>query len=63
MNQKRLERSNNIRMIGGVCGGLSKYFNIDVTIVRLLFALSAFVLHPGAVLIYVILLLVMPLEQ
>jgi phage shock protein C len=63
MSGNRLERSKKERMIGGVCGGLSKYFNIDVSIIRLLFALSVFVFHLGAVLVYVLLLLIIPLEQ
>lgn len=60
MNEKKFTRSNTQRMIGGVCGGLAEYLNIDVTIVRLLFALSFFLLYPGTIFIYLILLLVMP---
>jgi phage shock protein PspC (stress-responsive transcriptional regulator) len=36
---KRLYRSADDRVIGGVCGGLAAYFNIDVRIVRVIFAL------------------------
>lgn len=57
---KKLYRSKNERMIGGVCGGLAEYLNLDPTIVRLLFVLSFFFLYPGSILIYVILLLIMP---
>lgn len=32
---KRFERSGTDRMIGGVCGGLGRYFGIDPTLVRL----------------------------
>lgn len=63
MANKRLERSKKDRMIGGVCGGLSKYFDIDVSIVRLIFTLGLFIFHFGAVLFYIILLLIIPLEQ
>lgn len=34
---KRLYRSKD-RKIGGVCGGIAEYFNIDPTIVRLIWA-------------------------
>jgi len=34
---KKLYRSQSKKMIGGVCGGLGEYFDIDVTIVRLIF--------------------------
>ncbi len=60
MNEKKLTRSQSQRMIGGVCGGLAEYINIDVTIVRLLFALSFFVLYPGTILIYLLLLIIIP---
>ena len=33
---KRLYRSNNQKMLAGVCGGLAEYFDIDVSVVRLL---------------------------
>ncbi len=41
MNQKvkRLYRSRTNRKIAGVCGGLAEYFNVDATIMRLLFIL------------------------
>ena len=34
---KRLYRSSKQKMIAGVCGGLAEYFNVDVSLVRLLF--------------------------
>ena len=33
---KKLYRSVNQKMLGGVCGGLAEYFDIDVSIVRLM---------------------------
>jgi phage shock protein C len=35
--EKKLYRSLSKRMIGGVCGGLAEYFDIDVSLVRLIF--------------------------
>ncbi len=35
-------RSRDDKMIAGVCGGIAHYFNVDTTIVRLLFVLSVF---------------------
>lgn len=37
---KRLYRSRKDAMLGGVCGGLAEYFNIDPTIVRIAFAVT-----------------------
>ncbi len=36
---KRLYLSNTERKIAGVCGGLGEFFNVDPTIVRVLFIL------------------------
>ena len=38
----KLYRSVRDRMIAGVCGGLAEYFNIDSTIVRIIFLLLIF---------------------
>ena len=48
---KHLYRSRTDRVIGGVCGGLSQFFNLDVTLIRLLFVLGIFFFQ-GAVLVY-----------
>lgn len=36
---KKLYKSNTNKMICGVCGGVAEYFNIDPTIIRLIWAL------------------------
>ena len=56
---KRLYRSENDRMIGGVCAGLSEYLGIDATIIRLLFVFATIWGGAGA-LVYLIMLLVVP---
>jgi len=61
-NEKRLYRSRDDRLIGGVCAGLGKYLNIDPTVVRLLFVLGAFFGMGSLVVIYLVLLLVIPEE-
>ncbi|MGH2786784.1 MAG: PspC domain-containing protein [Actinomycetota bacterium] len=42
MDRGRLYRSRTDRQIGGVCGGLAEYFDIDVTLVRVAFVVAAF---------------------
>ena len=39
---KKLYRSNTERMIGGVCGGIADYFDLDPVIVRLAAVFFAF---------------------
>ena len=58
---KRLYRSRTERMIGGVCGGLGEFLNVDVTLVRLLFVLGAIFGGPGLV-VYLVMLFVVPEE-
>lgn len=58
---KRLYRSRSDRMIGGVCGGLGDYLNIDPTLVRLAFAILALAAGPGLPL-YIIMWIVVPEE-
>ena len=56
---KKVYRSQTDRKIAGVCGGIAEYFNIDPTLVRLLWVL--FVLLGGSgVLAYIICALVIP---
>lgn len=58
---KKLYRSRQNKIIGGVCGGIGKYFDIDPVLIRLLFVLIT--LYNGAGLIlYIILLIMLPLE-
>lgn len=40
-NQKRLYRSDSNKMLCGVCGGIGEYFNVDATLIRLLWAVLA----------------------
>ena len=56
---KRLFRSRDERMISGVCGGIAKYFNIDPTLVRLVFVVLALAGGPG-LLAYIVLAIVVP---
>lgn len=57
--QPRLVRSRTDVMIGGVCGGLAEYFNIDPVIVRLIFVLVTLTSGLG-LLIYPVLWIIMP---
>jgi len=58
--KKRLVRTHDDRIMGGVCGGLARHFNIDTVLIRLAFVL--FTLAGGAgPLVYLILLILMPL--
>lgn len=59
---KKLYRSKTNRMIGGVCGGLGEYFDVDPTIIRLLWVVIFFMGGSG-ILIYIIFWIVLPEED
>jgi phage shock protein C len=61
MEIKRLYRSRSDLMLGGVCGGLAKYLNVDPAIIRLVFVLLLF-LGGGGFWIYLVLWIITPVE-
>ncbi len=57
--KKRLTRSATDKKLGGVCGGIAEYLDVDPTVIRLAWVLFALFLG-GGILAYIIALLVMP---
>ncbi len=58
-NDKRLTKSAVERMICGVCGGIAEYFNVDVTVIRVLWVI--FTLMGGSgIIAYIIAAIIMP---
>lgn len=60
MEPKKLYRSKRQRMVCGVCGGVAEYFNIDPTLIRLIWALVG--LTGGGLLVYILAAIIMPEE-
>ena len=56
--EKKLYRSKTERKLAGVCGGLAEYFNMDVSLMRLITVLVA--LFSIGVLAYIVAALVIP---
>ncbi len=56
---KRLRKSSVDRKLFGVCGGLAEYFNIDSTIIRLIWVVLMFCVGTGF-LAYILAAIVMP---
>ena len=60
MAKKKLVRSAN-KVLAGVCGGIADYFDVDPTLIRVLYAvLSLFSAAFPGLLLYIILLLLIP---
>ena len=59
--KKRLYRSTNDKKICGVCAGIANYFDIDPTIVRVVYALlSLFTSGFPGIVLYIVLAFVIP---
>ena len=59
MVDKRLLRSDE-RVLAGVCGGIAEYFDVDPTIVRVLYAVLTFFTAFSGIIRYPILWLIIP---
>ena len=57
--EKKLYKSNQNKMLDGVCGGIAEYFGIDPTVVRLIWALFSLMGGCG-ILAYIIAAIIFP---
>lgn len=62
MSTRKLVRSRDHRIIAGVCGGLADYFQIDPTLVRIIFVVASLFSAGLVVGAYLVAWLVMPEE-
>ena len=58
---RKLYRSKANRKLAGVCGGLAQYFNVDATLVRVLFVVLA-VLGGSGLVLYLAMWIIVPNE-
>lgn len=61
--ENRLLRNEHDKVIAGVSSGLAAYMQVDVTIIRLLFVLSTFFLVGTGVLVYLVMWIVVPVNN
>lgn len=57
---KKLLLSKENKMIGGICGGIGEYFNIDPTIIRIIFILLTFIFLSAPIPLYIIFWIIIP---
>ena len=62
MKEKRLTKSATDKTIAGVCGGIAKYFEVDPTLIRLLWIIFACMGGSG-IIAYILAVIVMPKEE
>jgi phage shock protein C len=58
--QREWFRSNDKRILTGVCGGLAEEFNISVTLLRLMFVVATLLSGGLALVLYIALAFIMP---
>ena len=58
---EKLYRSRTDRQVAGVCGGLAKRFNVDATLVRVLFIVLG-IFGGSGVLLYIAMWIIVPQE-
>jgi phage shock protein PspC (stress-responsive transcriptional regulator) len=61
MEPKKLYRSRD-KMLGGVCGGLANYLNIDKSVARIIFA-ALFLAGSIGFWIYILMWIIVPMEE
>lgn len=59
---KKLYRSSTEHIIAGVAGGLAEFFNVDATLVRILFVVAA-LFNGFGVIAYIVLWVLVPMEK
>ena len=62
MNGKKLYRIEEGKMLAGVCGGVAEYFNLDPTIVRVLWVLGS-LFAGGGVILYIVMAIIVPAKS
>jgi phage shock protein C len=62
MKEKRLYRSRKNKVIMGLCGGIGDYFNVDPTLVRIIFIILEFMTAGLLIVAYFIVGLIVPKE-
>lgn len=59
---KKLYKSNSNRMLAGVCGGIAEFFDIDATIIRVLWVIFGLAAGSG-ILAYILCAFIIPSED
>jgi phage shock protein C len=60
INGKKLYRSKIQKMLAGVCGGIAEYFEMDVSIIRILWAIITIASAGFGILIYILMIIIFP---
>ena len=62
MNGKKLYRSDESKMLAGVCGGIAEYFGVDPTLIRLAWVVFS-LLGGSGLLAYILAAIIIPRDD
>ena len=62
MNGKKLYRSDENKMLAGVCGGIAEYFGVDPTLIRLAWVVVS-LLGGSGLLAYILAAIIIPRDD
>ncbi|MBS5046999.1 MAG: PspC domain-containing protein [Firmicutes bacterium] len=62
MNGKKLYRSDENKMLAGVCGGIAEYFGVDPTLIRLAWVVFS-LLGGSGLLAYILAAIIIPRDD
>ena len=62
MNGKKLYRSDENKMLAGVCGGIAEYFGVDPTLIRLAWGVFS-LLGGSGLLAYILAAIIIPRDD
>lgn len=60
---KKLRRSRTDKMLAGVCAGLADFFGLDVSLVRIVYALATVFTAFAGIPVYIIMWIIIPQEN
>ncbi|MDM8154140.1 PspC domain-containing protein [Bacteroides gallinaceum] len=63
MEGKKLTRPQSNKMLAGVCAGIANYFNLDPTLIRVIYALLTVFTAFAGIIVYLLLWIIIPEEK
>lgn len=60
---KKLRRSRTDKMLAGVCAGLADFFGLDISLVRIVYALATVFTAFAGIPVYIIMWIIIPQEN
>ncbi|ADY37379.1 phage shock protein C, PspC [Phocaeicola salanitronis DSM 18170] len=63
MEGKKLTRPQSNKMLAGVCAGIANYFNLDPTLIRVIYALLTVFTAFAGIIVYLLLWIIIPEDK